>query len=216
MPIIIILGMYRSGTSLVSGLLYHMGIFMGEDFGSNDDPWPHYEDQAFVSLNQQLLTSAGGSWRNPPSIESLWTASHAYNERIQRLLRNRCSNKPLWGFKDPRTCLTVPIWHNHLLLWGKPYYIIVWRERDRVISSLIQRAKAHGDEGRTEVQWRQLVGDYWGRVVDFLFLHQPPHHAIWYEELINPATSESVVQSLADFCQVPFNPDVLSHIEVSP
>jgi hypothetical protein len=213
MNAIIILGMYRSGTSLVAGLLHRLGVFMGEDFGNNSDPWHHYEDQAFVSLNQQLLTSAGGSWRKPPSVQALFRSSHPYNERIQRLLRERFKAPP-WGFKDPSTCLTAPLWHSHLLLWGKPRYVIVWRERERVVASLIQRAKVRGDGTETGHLWYQLVGNYWGRVVDFHFLHHPSHHAVWYEELTNPEISEKVIHDLADFCQVSFNQDALSFIEV--
>jgi len=209
---IVILGMHRSGTSLVAGLLHHLGVFMGEN-DITSDPWQHYEDPTFVSLNQQLLSSAGGSWSKPPSAEAIWRFSHQYNERIQRLLRERSSFSH-WGFKDPRTCLTINLWHHHLLLWSTPRYVMVWRERERIVSSLYQRAKIIGDDDRTEAEWTQLLGAYWGRVINFLSLYHPNYHAVWYEDLINPAISESIVRSLADFCDIPFNSDALSFIQV--
>lgn len=212
MPIVV-LGMHRSGTSLVAGLLHHLGVFMGEDFPTDDSPWCHYEDPAFVSLNQQLLTSAGGSWRNPPSLESLWRGSHNYNEQIQRLIRDRYAHNH-WGWKDPRTSLTVPIWHHHLTLWpSKPKYVMVWRERETIVASLLQRARAKGDTDKTEAHWTQLTGFYWGRVINFLGVHHPSYYAIWYEQLLNPDTSELAVQSLCTFCDIPFDPAAISFIK---
>jgi len=206
----VILGMHRSGTSLVAGLLHHLGIFMGEGFG-NDGDWCHYEDPAFVSLNQQLLTVAGGSWQNPPSIQSIWHSSHLYNEQIQRLLRERSVHSS-WGFKDPRACLTINLWHDHLCLWEKPKYIIVWRDKDKIITSLLQRAKARGDVSRTEAQWAQLVGVYWGRLLDFIVLRNPETYSVWYEQLVDPAGNTPIVEGLADFCDVPYTASVLSFI----
>lgn len=210
MTAIVVLGMHRSGTSLVAGLLHHLGVFMGEGL-ENGDPWPHYEDPAFVSLNQSLLTSAGGSWRKPPPTESIWRFSHQCNERIQRLLRERSAHDS-WGFKDPRTCLTVNLWHHHLCLWSPPRYVMVWRERERIVASLLQRAKARGDDDKTEVEWVQLVGFYWGRVLNFLSLHHPPYHAVWYDEILSRGSSEESVRELAEFCEVDYNPDVLKLI----
>lgn len=211
MPIIV-LGMHRSGTSLVAGLLHRLGVFMGSDFPTDDSPWCHYEDPLFVSLNQQLLSSAGGSWRNPPALESLWRSSHAYNEQIQRLIRDR-STHDHWGWKDPRTCLTIPIWHHHTTLWSPPKYVMVWRERNHIIASLLQRAKVKGDTDKPEAHWVQLTGFYWGRVINFLNVHHPPYHAIWYEQLLDPTTAERVATDLAAFAGVPYDPSALSIIK---
>lgn len=209
----IILGMHRSGTSLVAGLLSHLGVFMGDDFASSDRLWCSYEDPAFVTINQQILTAAGGSWRKVPSVESIWKASHPYNERIQRLIRDR-QQHDLWGFKDPRTCLTISMWHHHLILWSPPpRYIVVWRERGAIVSSLLHRAIATGDADLSELELSHLTGFYWGRLLNFIAINHPQYHPVWYEQLIDPSTAEQTAQDLAAFAGVEyFDPSVLSFI----
>lgn len=216
MTAIVVLGMHRSGTSLIAGLLHYLGVYMGDNHTSPDEsrPWGNFEDRSFVSLNQQLLTAAGGSWRKPPSTKSLWAASHPFNERIQRLIRDR-SNHPLWGFKDSRTCLTASLWHHHLCLWEKPKYIMVWRDRDAIAASLIKRVvllRYPEGEVRTEAQWGQLIGIYWARVMNFLCTYHPESHAVWFDEILCKESSAQSVQGLAKFCGVDYNPDVLSFV----
>lgn len=208
---IIILGMHRSGTSLIAGILHRLGISMGDNF-TQSDPWDHYEDPVMVTLNQQLLTAAGGNWHNPPGAKKLWTSSHQYNERIQRYIRDRNNGSP-WGFKDPRTCLTVNLWHHHLSFWDEPKYILVWRNKDHIIHSLVKRAREHDEEVRTEAEWSHLVGAYWGRVLDFLFLYRPDFLPVWFEQLTDSDTAESNVRAIAEFCGVEYDQDILKFIQ---
>lgn len=209
---IVVLGMHRSGTSLVAGLLHHLGVFMGDEFASGENLWCPYEDPAFVSLNQQILTAAGGSWRKPPSIEAIWRASHPFNERIQRLIRDRSSHYDLWGWKDPRTCLTVALWHHHITLWSNPHYVMVWRERGKIIASLLQRAKNSGDIDLSELGLAQLTGFYWARVLNFIAINHPQYHPVWYDQLIDPSTAEQAIIDLTKFIGVSYDPSVLSFI----
>jgi len=189
---------------------------MGDDFASNDKLWCSYEDQAFVTLNQQILTAAGGSWRKIPSVESIWKASHPYNERIQRLIRDRHTSHPhdSWGAKDPRTCLTISMWHHHLILWSPPpRYVVVWRDRNTIVSSLLHRAIATGDADLSELELSHLVGFYWSRILNFVAINHPQYHPVWYEKLIDPSTAEQAAQDLAAFAGVEyFDPSVLSFI----
>src|SRR5437588_6692719 len=56
---VIILGMHRSGTSMVSELLDALGLFVGREL--QDD----HESTFFLALNETIFARVGASWDNP-------------------------------------------------------------------------------------------------------------------------------------------------------
>ena len=114
---IIILGMHRSGTSLVAGILFRFGIFMGKNFlgihASN--PFGHFEDQNVIDLNDQILAAAGGSWKDPPGSEAILNQADKFRKEIISLIAAMPSGT--WGWKDPRLSITIELF--------LPYYLII-------------------------------------------------------------------------------------------
>jgi hypothetical protein len=91
---------------------------MGSQFIKTDElnPKGYYEDIEFVNLNKYLLKLAGGDWYNiPPEWKILELAK---NERpmqlIKELVDRRTKKYDRWGFKDPRTCLTIRLYLPYL------------------------------------------------------------------------------------------------------
>jgi hypothetical protein len=123
-PPIIIVGMHRSGTSLVTRLLRLLGIHMGCDLD------PNAESKHLRSLNKHTFRVVGAEWNTPEIvIEAMrspaFVAQQADFYRVHLLsgaggvrywgfkhwLALRAGGAlPLWGGKDPRTSLTLPIW----------------------------------------------------------------------------------------------------------
>jgi hypothetical protein len=102
-----ILGMHRSGTSCLAGVLEEWGVTLGEVSKKN----PHnirgnQENQEIVSLHDLLLEANGGSWDRPPE-RVVWSDDHrqARDAIIERYRLHSC-----WGFKDPRTLLALEGW----------------------------------------------------------------------------------------------------------
>ncbi|QIB66325.1 hypothetical protein [Kineobactrum salinum] len=66
---VVILGMHRSGTSMVAGELVAAGLYAGaaEELldAQEDNPVGFWERQDVVALNDQMLETAGGSWFSP-------------------------------------------------------------------------------------------------------------------------------------------------------
>ena len=56
---VLVVGMHRSGTSLLARLLAEMGLCLGPDLT------PLYESRFFRRLNQEILGRAGASWTRP-------------------------------------------------------------------------------------------------------------------------------------------------------
>src|SRR5438132_1302825 len=76
-----------------------------------DNPEGFWEHPAFVALNDDILTAVGGSWNVPPATPVVGDAD------VWQPLRARAAALPgeiglsePWGWKDPRTSLTLPLW----------------------------------------------------------------------------------------------------------
>jgi hypothetical protein len=114
-----VLGMHRSGTSLISRLLNLLGVYLGPEErllrANRFNPKGFWEYQPIVELNDTILSRLGGSWREPPPFPPGWEASEALADlrlRARELLAADFAAAPLWGWKDPRTCLTLPFWRE--------------------------------------------------------------------------------------------------------
>jgi hypothetical protein len=134
---IIILGMHRSGTSALAGVLHIMGINMGERFVSGpDNPKGHWEDIDFRQLNGQILHHFNGSWDKPPRDINFGDSLIHYQTKNLINIKQEKNKDNLWGWKDPRTALTYPFYRPYL---KNPYVIRVHRNHKNIAKSLVKR-----------------------------------------------------------------------------
>lgn len=110
---VLIFGMHRSGTSSLTGSLQQRGLRLGKVRTSNPyNQKGNREHGAVIALNDAVLAASGGAWDRPPGRV-------AWNRRLAKQ-RDRligCLSRPAaapWGFKDPRTLLTLPFWEQGL------------------------------------------------------------------------------------------------------
>lgn len=135
-----ILSVGRSGTSLVARALETLGV----DFGprgsmlapSDWNPQGYWEQQAVMELNDEILAALGGGLWDPPSPLSGWERAadmRGFVARARELVAATFRTGGPWGFKDPRTVLTLPLW---LKAVGPMDYVICIRSPLEVIASL--------------------------------------------------------------------------------
>jgi hypothetical protein len=104
---IIVLGMHRSGTSCLAGILEKAGVFFGAVSRENrHTDQGDFENPRVMGLHDELLEHCGGSWDRPPP-EVRWPR-RLQGERDRIIARY--GHPPLWGFKDPRTLLALEGW----------------------------------------------------------------------------------------------------------
>lgn len=141
---IIILGMHRSGTSMVAGVLNILGVNMGKNLIGPDwsNPLGHFENIEFVRLNDEILKEAGGSWDNPPKREEILTQKGKFSLQIKNLIEKEKSE--IWGWKDPRTSLTIELYLPYL---ENPYFIVCYRDSEKIAHSLEKRNKMKIEKG---------------------------------------------------------------------
>jgi hypothetical protein len=117
--IYIILGMHKSGTTLVSQILHHSGIYMGDGIDENVsyDRGNKYECASVHVLNSEILDAEpfgpGFSSIDLPAPGAL-RVTEGVRSRIREFVQERGAAYDNWGFKDPRTCLTYPVWASEL------------------------------------------------------------------------------------------------------
>jgi hypothetical protein len=142
--IICVLGMHRSGTSLLTRLLNLIGV----DLGAGDqlttepseaNPKGYWENDALTLVSDAILKRFGGAWDQPPVFPEEWFKSEAIGDlsaRAQQISKTQFSNSSVWGWKDPRTCLTLPFWQQE---YSNLQYIICLRDPVAVAASLEAR-----------------------------------------------------------------------------
>ena len=113
--ITIILGMHRSGTSTFAGVLHLNKISMGtyKNFWPRplaQNPKGFYENYEFRKINDQLLKEVGYDVKSyETNIPALIPSEKRFIE-MEKLILKSNRNFENWGWKDPRTCLTIYAW----------------------------------------------------------------------------------------------------------
>ena len=144
-----VLGMHRSGTSLVAGVVRQLGVDLGpdEEFlppDSNNESG-YFELKELVYVNNDILAQYGGSWDDVPELPPGWEKSgqlEPIRDRARDLLRRRFAGSPQWGWKDPRTCITLPFWQR--LVPGLRYVICVRNPIDVAHSLRLREGEERG------------------------------------------------------------------------
>jgi hypothetical protein len=139
---LVILGMHRSGTSLLARILNLMGAYFGEDedeiAGSNHNPKGYWERRDTLSLNEDVLKSVDRTWCNVTGFKTENIPvdfSITFEKRIEKIIRKLDKHRP-WVLKEPRLCLTFNLWKNKL---ESPLIIKMYRNPLEVAMSLNKR-----------------------------------------------------------------------------
>lgn len=107
--------MHKSGTTLVSQILHHSGIDMGDniDNGVSYDRGNQYERESAWRLNEDILQAhqVRSIHINARQSQQMSAAQRA---RMRDIIATCNQEQAHWGFKDPRTCLVYPLWASEL------------------------------------------------------------------------------------------------------
>ena len=144
--IIAVLGMHRSGTSVLTRGLQVLGVELGDRLlpaVSGDNEKGYWEDAEVNSLNIELLGELGHDWHTwTPILPSELTLPvvDKFRLRAVQLLRNKLSDLDCFGLKDPRISRLLPFWISVFAdLNVKVSYVIACRHPSSVVRSLVQR-----------------------------------------------------------------------------
>jgi hypothetical protein len=158
--VVCVLGMHRSGTSLVTRLLNLLGVDLGPEESlmqpTQDNAGGYWEHPRITNLNDDVLARLGGTWDVPPRISAEAFAGPEFADlrrTARRLVASEFAGSRLWGWKDPRTCLVLPFWQ---LVVPSARYVICLRNPSDVARSM---ARAIDKVDRGLELWLRYASD---------------------------------------------------------
>ena len=196
--VIPILGMHRSGTSMVTRILHHMGVALGYPLQppAPDNPRGFWENRFFQGINMQLLERMGCHTDGFDKSVVLKKTAHLLGEiPLGAPLLNPVADyleKTFkgghWGFKDPRSVITWPFWKRvfQALNFKNVRPLVVLRHPNACARSLLKRGTFQGQGNKSpEMEAAALWGTYYKIIQTYL---TPDILVVFQEDLTNPET----------------------------
>ena len=116
-----ILGMHRSGTSSVTRAVSLLGFYLGSEaklMGPGvDNPEKFWEHTEICGLQERLLQQLNRRWDTPLPLPEGWQQTEMvrpFREELKQLVASDFAEHPSWAWKDPRSCLLMPLWRDIL------------------------------------------------------------------------------------------------------
>jgi len=155
--LVLVLGMHRSGTSSLTGILKELGLYTGliykNPLAMNNKG--SQEAREVHMINEQLLLANKGSWFAPATIND-------YPEDLQRqanlfkaILRSENWTKQQILIKDPRMLYCYGLWEEPIT-----YYIGSFRHPSKVVRSLEVRNKKNKKGNLNNINWLEVWYQY--------------------------------------------------------
>lgn len=152
--LVLVLGMHRSGTSAVAGVLHKLGVALGDELlpPTPGNPKGYFEHLRVLEAHEALLEALHGGWMDPRSLPGGWletAAARGARDVLAELVGELSADAPVAAVKDPRACRVVPLWLDVAARAGaRPAALLVVRHPDEVAASLekrggMSRARAH-------------------------------------------------------------------------
>jgi hypothetical protein len=224
---VVVIGMHRSGTTLLTRILSRLGIFMGHKLQATDEPI------FFRDLDNRLLSIAHAAWDMPLNVSYL-LENENYKKRIINYMISEVASirflysyvgiknawryfgpqKIRWGIKEPRMTILWSLWKE---VYSNAAFIFIHRNGTDVAASLYQREKKQlnllqpghwsslrcRDLSRAFALWEEYHA---------IFLHDAvgtggcPLHILGYENLLEDPAEE--MNKIGEFLGIRFDPEL--------
>ncbi|MCF8359102.1 MAG: sulfotransferase [Prolixibacteraceae bacterium] len=224
----LISGFGRSGTSLMGGILYNSGYYMGDNLYTARDTNPKgfFENDFINSINEKILQKFDYCNINKsyPSFNKIYSPfkpgiGHRWLSYISPLVKIENINTEVFediekavsykkfAYKDPRFNFTIPIWDQ--LLPQDTVIICIFRDPGTTINSIITECKRskylaefYIDQQLAELLWSNsythLLNAIGKTSKKYIFVH--------YEQLLNGKK----IEEISDLLQVILLKDFIS------
>lgn len=162
---LVVLGMHRSGTSALTRLLSLLGaelpatLMEGKEANLASNQAGHWESERIARLNDEILDSAGLSWRSPETVTERWyqtDQAEEFKQKARLAIEEEFGDARLFVLKDPRTCKLMPFWLDVLAQSGIAAKVVsIVRSPREVAMSLHRRNGIEPSLG--ELLWLHYV-----------------------------------------------------------
>lgn len=142
---VVVLGMHRSGTSSVAGLISLLDYSAGKDLipGNDENPKGFFENKLILDFNESLIKKLKVNCYSTYYVPIDWYNKSFFAEEEKQLtgiLRNQFSGVDKILLKDPRICNLLPL---YLSVFARENiqvrFVIIHRQPEAVANSLFKR-----------------------------------------------------------------------------
>ncbi len=163
--LILVLGMHRSGTSVLTRVLNLLGADLGTKLLQQQpdiNARGFWEHEQLIAINEDLLSMLGRSWYDFQPLPRRWGADDRISTLMVRavdfLQQAFADNALLAAIKDPRLCLLLPFWKEAAQRAGwRPVIVLATRAPWEVSASLCRRDPM--DSASANLLWLRYTRD---------------------------------------------------------
>ncbi|WP_289028066.1 hypothetical protein [uncultured Paraglaciecola sp.] len=201
--IVFVLGMHRSGTSMLTSMVEASGYHCGDNLQppGSDNPNGYWEDLVMLRINETLLRALGKDWSSLGTpeyseIEELSCFDELKTEAVGYLTQQINKYQRL-VVKDPRVCILLPFWLSVCKeLNATSKFLIIKRDAAAIVQSL------HKRDLMDPVYAMQLIICYWVQVAVHLVGSELNWQLVNYESIGEVKAHQSLAKKLATFIDV--------------
>ncbi len=180
---LIVLGMHRSGTSALAGVLSILSQSMIKTSmkTGEDNPKGFFESRSAYKLNEAMLADAGSCWDDCTSIPPSWfdgEPADIFRTQATEVIAQEFEADSQIVIKDPRICRLLPLWQDALIrIPYRPAIVHVHRNPIEVANSL--KSRNGMDLALGQMIWLRHVLDaeHYSRKL--------PRHFVSYRQLLS-------------------------------
>lgn len=209
---VVVLGLARSGTSVLAAMLRAIGVDMGSSVRDKANPYGSIEDHDFAQLHKKIFDLAGDKtyWR-PPTAEAILALKQQCDPWIRELVENKSRGKQVWGWKHPRSILTLDLFLPHV---ENPHLIAIFRNPLDIANSSVEHTKNYKADKVDFFQALSLANFYYGEMFKALERHQAlPCINVSFEDVVREPMREA--EKLANFLQLTLTEEKRAQINTS-
>lgn len=195
--IAVVMGLRRSGTSVVSQALHGLGVVMGEDFLPTLPDWNadgFFEDAEFVAVADRVVAATKQVKDGRVAVLS----DPRPLEDLRGLIRRRSERYPNWGLKN---FALAYLFHEFAAHCPEPVRLVVTRRS--FAESVFSYCRA---AGRPSDEVVPSFGHDLVNIEMTLKTYAGPTLEVSFDQLLRGP--EGTIRGLAEFCGVPFREEV--------
>lgn len=201
--LVLVLGVHRSGTSLMTAGLQAIGCDMGHfaNPGSHENPKGFFEHPAPRALNDRLMAARGTSWSNwayDATADGL-EALTEWQDEAAALLRQCFDGPGPFVLKDPRISTLLPFWEATLSRMGwRVSRVLMLRDPAEVAESQARRAAA-SPEFHAMLRHGEGMAALWATTMRTVLASLPDDRTLLVGTQGLHARPEATLRACADF-----------------